>query len=139
MSFSASKARSTGIVRAFNRLNRRFSAAWKPIDSSVFVLIVVASVAAVDMPVLVVLELVSDGRHLRVAKAVLGSDRAVLEVSLAVGADEAEAILLSARARAASFESELLFAIGIPIGLDFSNAEGLFVVADLNGKTFWIV
>ena len=139
MSFSSSKAGSTGVMRALNCLHGRFSAAWQTINSSVFVLIVVAGKAAVDVLVLVVLELLRDGRHLRVAEIVFGSDRAVFEVRLPVGAREVEAFFLSARARAAALEAELVDAVGVPVSFDLGNAEWLLVVAHLNRETFGLV
>ena len=113
---------------------------WKSIYSSIFVLIIVASVAAVNMlSILVILEFLRNGRHFRVSKAVFACYRAVLEISLAIGASKREAFFLSARAGAGTLETEGMAAIRIPVGLDFSNAEWLLVVANLNGKTFWVV
>ena len=139
MSFSSSKAGSTGVMRALNGFNRRFSAARKSINSSVFVLVVVTGITAVNVLVLVVLELFGDGRHLRVAEIVFGSDRAVFEVRLPVGASKVETFFLRARARAAALEAELVHAVRVPVSLDLGNAERLLVVAHLNRQTFRLV
>ena len=139
MSFCSSVTASAGVMRTFDCLNRRFSAAWKAINGSVFVLVVVASVAAVDVLVLIVLELVSDGCHLIVSEAVFVSNLAIFEVSLAIGTSVVEAVFWGFRSGAASLESELMNAVGIPVSFDFRNAEGLLVVTDLDGQSSRIV
>jgi len=126
-------------MRTLDSFNRRLSAARKSINSSVFVLVVVTGVAAVNVLVLVVLELFSDRRHLRIAEIVFGSDRAVFKVRLPVCASKVETFFLSARARAAALEAELVHAVRVPVGFDFGNAERLLVVAHLNRQTFRLV
>ena len=111
VSFCSSVAASAGVMRTLNHLDGCFSAAWEAIDGSIFVLVVVASVAAVDVLVLVVLELVGDGGHLCVSEAVFVRDLAILEVGLAIGTSEVKAFFSCFRSGAASLESELVDAI----------------------------